>query len=222
MYLDTVTGDVYLLGSGSTGIAVGSLPAIGAAFQGGFYGGLISQSANGVATHALIIAPRATGESSTRACKTTNTATSGAASTFDGFANCEAAKDATHPVNQWARGLSIGGYSDWYVPAQFELEILFRRFKPDNSEGNTPGFGANAYAVPPTTANYSLSVPPTTSVTAFQAGNAECFESVNYGTSTQNAATTHVVQDWFYGPPDSLSKTFTQRVRAIRKVAVVP
>jgi hypothetical protein len=221
MYLDTVSGDVYVLGT-PTGIPLGSLPAIGASFQGGFYGGLISATANGVATHALIIAPKSTGESSSRACKTSNTASAGTASTFDGFANCEAAKDAAHPVNQWARGLSIGGYSDWYVPAQFELEILFRRFKPDNSEGNTPGFGANAYAVPPTTANYSVSVPPTTSVTAFQAGNAQAFESINYGTSTQNAATTHVIQDWYYGPPDSTSKTFAQQTRAIRKVAVVP
>ncbi len=219
LYLDQATGDVYLLGSG--GLSVGSLPAIGASFQGGFYGGLISATANGVATHALIIAPKATGHV-LRACKTTNTATAGTASTFDGYANSEAAKDATHPANQWARGLSIGGYSDWYIPAQFELEILFRRFKPDNSEGNTPGFGANAYAVPPTTANYSGSVPPATAVTAFQAGNAETFEAVNYGSSTQNAATTHVIQDWYYGPPDSTSKTFQQQVRAIRKVAVVP
>ncbi|WP_143593584.1 collagen-like protein [Synechococcus sp. 1G10] len=221
MYLDQATGDVYLLGSGPTGIPVGNLPAIGAAFQGGFYGGLISQSANGVATHALVIAPKATGHV-LRACKTTNTATAGTSSTFDGYANSEAAKDAAHPANQWARALSIGGYSDWYIPAQFELEILFRRFKPDNSEGNTPGFGANAYAVPPTTANYSGSVPPATAVTAFQAGNAEAFEAINYGSSTQDGATTHVIQDWFYGPPEPNSKTFQQQVRAIRKVAVLP
>ncbi len=221
MYLDQATGDVYLLGSGPTGIPVGDLPAIGVAFQGGYYGGLISQTANGVATHALIISPASTGQSS-RACKTANTATAGAASTFDGFANTEAAKDAAHPANQWARALSIGGYSDWYVPALYELEILYRRFKPDNSEGNTPGFGANAYAVPPTTADYSVSIPGTTTVTAFQSGNAEAFFSGTMGTSTQDSSTTHQAQDWFYGPWSPTSKTTALTVRAIRKIAVVP
>lgn len=221
VYLDQVTGDVYSLGTGPTGTPVANLPAIGAAYEGGFYGGLISQSGNGVATHALIIAPKSTGHV-LRACKTANTASAGTASTFDGFANCEAAKDATNPANQWARALTIGGFSDWYIPAIFELEILYRRFKPDNSEGNTEGFGANAYAVPATTSNYSMSVPPATAVTAFQAGNAQAFEAVNYGSSTQDASTTHVVQDWFYGSWGPIGKTFQQQVRAIRKIAVVP
>ena len=118
-------------------------------------------------------------------------------STFDGYANSEAAKDATHPANQWARGLSIGGYSDWYVPAELELEILFRRFKPDNSEGNTPGFGANAYAVPPTTANYSGSIPGTTTVTAFQAGNAAGFRVHNLRQLDAGRGHHLWIQDWY-------------------------
>jgi hypothetical protein len=200
---------------------VASLPAIGAAYEGGFYGGLISQSGNGVPTHALIIAPKATGQSS-RAIKTTNTATTGAGSTFDGLANSNAANDAGHPAAQWARALSIGGFTDWYVPALYELEILFRRFKPDNSEGNTPGFGANPYAVPPTTANYSVSVPPTTTVSAFVSGAAQAFFEGPNWSSTQDAATTAVSQDWYYGEWSSLSKTVSQTVRAIRRIPVLP
>ena len=147
LYLDQSNGDVYKLGAAPTGTPVASLPAIGAAYEGGYYGGLISQSMNGVATHALIIAPKATGQS-IRACKTTNTATTGASSTFDGWANSNAANDAAHPATQWARGLTIATFSDWYIPALFELEILYRRFKPDGSEGNVTTHGANPYAVP--------------------------------------------------------------------------
>jgi hypothetical protein len=218
LYLDLISGDVYELQAPS-GFPLANLPAIGAAFQGGFYGGLISQSANGVPTHALIIAPKSTGESS-RSCKTANTATSGAASSFDGFANGEAAKDAAHPANQWARGLSIGGYDDWYIPALYELEILFRRFKPDDSEGSTAGFGANAYAVPPTTANYSATVPGQTALVAFT--GAEAFPSASIGTSTQDGATTYIAQDWYYGEWGPVSKTSSLTVRAIRKIAVAP
>jgi len=208
-------------GPRGSGWFVGNLPAIGAAFQGGYYGGLISQAANGIASHALIIAPKATGESS-RACKSANTATAGTGSSFDGFANSEAAKDASHPANQWARALSIGGYDDWYIPALYELEILYRRFKPDNSEGNTPGFGANAYAVPPTSADYSGVIPAQSAVALFAIGGAQAFFAGEVGTSTQDSATTHQVQDWYYGNWDPLSKTTARTVRAIRKIAVVP
>ena len=221
LYLDLISGEVHQLQPPPAGFSIGDLPAIGAAFQGGFYGGLISQAANGIASHALIIAPKSAGENNL-ACKTANTASAGTGSSFDGFANSEAAKDAAHPANQWARALTIGGYDDWYIPALLELEILYRRFKPDNSEGSTPGFGANAYAVPPTSADYSGVIPPQTSVTAFQAGGAQEFFAGGIGTSTQDSATTHQVQDWYYGNWDPLSKTTAQTVRAIRKIAVVP
>jgi hypothetical protein len=221
LYLDLISGEVHQLQPPPAGFSIANLPAIGAAFQGGFYGGLISQAANGIASHALIIAPKATGESS-RACKTANTATAGTGSSFDGFANSEAAKDAAHPANQWARALSIGGYDDWYLPSLYELEILYRRFKPDNSEGNTPGFGANSYAVPPTSADYSGVIPAQSAVVAFQVGGAQEFFAGSIGTSTQDSATTHLVQDWYYGNWDPASKTTAQTVRAIRKIALVP
>ncbi|MCP9820041.1 collagen-like protein [Synechococcus sp. Cruz-9H2] len=219
MYLDTATGNVYKL-TVLSGYPIGSLPSIGAAFEGGIYGGLISQSANGVATHALIIAPKSTGMSS-KATKTSNTASSGSASMFDGYANSEASKDATHPANQWARALTIGGYTDWYVPALYELEILYRSFKPNSDEGNNDAYGTNPHAVPPTT-NYTLSVPGLTAFTPFVLGGAEAFFDGQMNTSTQNSATQVILQDWFYGNWEGNSKTFAQQTRAIRKVAVIP
>jgi hypothetical protein len=220
LYLDQSNGDVYKLGAAPTGTPVASLPAIGAAYEGGYYGGLISQSMNGVATHALIIAPKATGQS-IRACKTSNTATTGASSTFDGWANSNAANDAAHPATQWARGLTIATFSDWYIPALFELEILYRRFKPDGSEGNVTTHGANPYAVP-VSANYTFSAPAQTAFPLFVDGAAEAFFAGGMGTTTQDSATTHEVQDWFYGNWEPLGKTFPQTVRAIRKIPVIP
>ncbi len=220
LYLDQSNGDVYKLGAAPAGTPVASLPAIGAAYDGGYYGGLISQSMNGVATHALIIAPKASGQS-IRACKTTGTLTTGASSTFDGWANSNAANDAAHPATQWARGLSIATFSDWYIPALFELEILYRRFKPDGSEGNVTTHGANPYAVP-ASANYTLSSPAQTAFPLFAIGGAQEFLAGGMGTSTQDSATTHQVQDWFYGNWEPLGKTFPQTVRAIRKIPVIP
>jgi hypothetical protein len=219
LYLDQSNGDVYKLGAAPAGTPVASLPAIGAAYEGGYYGGLISQSMNGVATHALIIAPKASGQS-IRACKTTNTATTGASSTFDGWANSNAANDAAHPATQWARGLTIATFSDWYIPALFELEILYRRFKPDGSEGNVTTHGANPYAVP-ASANYTFSSPAQTAFPLFAIGGAQEFLAGGMGTSTQDSATTHQVQDWFYGNWEPLGKTFPQTVRAIRKIQAV-
>jgi hypothetical protein len=185
LYLDQSNGDVYKLNVAASGTPVASLPAIGAAYEGGYYGGLISQSMNGVATHALIIAPKATGQS-IRACKTTGTATTGASSTFDGWANSNAANDAAHPATQWARGLSIATFSDWYIPALFELEILYRRFKPDGSEGNVTTHGANPYAVP-ASANYTFSSPAQTAFPLFAIGGAQEFLAGGMGTSTRFA-----------------------------------
>ncbi|MFO7628439.1 MAG: hypothetical protein R6W06_02775, partial [Prochlorococcaceae cyanobacterium] len=150
-----------------------------------------------------------------------NTATTGTDSTYDGLANSNAANDASHPASQWARALTLGGYNDWYVPALYELEILYRRFKPDGSEGNDTGFGTNPYGVPPTT-NYLANTPTTTTVTAFVDGGAQALPANQIWTSTQNSASTGLVQDWFYGNWGSFTKTGESTARAIRRIAVRP
>jgi len=48
---------------------------------------------------------------------------------------------SSRPI-KWARGLTIAGFSDWYVRPLYELEILYRRFKPMTSdEGNMISLG---------------------------------------------------------------------------------
>jgi hypothetical protein len=231
LYLDLLTGTVYQLGP----IRVADLPAIGTSFQGGYYAGLISHTANGVATHALIISPKALGSALNLAWKSANTASSGTTSVFDGWANSEAMNDASHPAAQFCRTLTIGGYDDWYLPATQEWDILWRAFKPEATAAGTysgAGYGANPYAVP-AGGNYTDSNPALTSVLAFRAAGSETLRHFDesYGddpffhwTSTQAASGTAYLRMTFLGDQLAESKTIASatQVRAIRRIQVLP
>jgi hypothetical protein len=214
---------------------VADLPVIGTAFQGGYYAGLISHTANGVATHALIISPKAVGSALNLAWKTANTASSGTTSVFDGWANSEAMNNASHPAAQFCRTLNIGGYDDWYLPATQEWDVLYRSFKPEATIAGTysgAGYGANPYAVP-AGGNYSDSNPALTSVLAFRANGTETLKHFdeNYGddpffhwTSTQVANGTAYQRMTYLGDQFAQSKTIASatQVRAIRRIQVLP
>jgi len=157
------------------------LPEIGDAYQGGFFAGLISYAANSVATHGLIVAPAATGASGTGYTiatdlqwKTSNTLTSGTSSPFDGLANSNSMNNALHPAAQFCRSLSIGGYSDWYLPARYELDIAYENLKPTASTNSTV-WGINPYSVPESTVNRTSGDPAQTPLAAFQSGGSEAF-----------------------------------------------
>jgi hypothetical protein len=231
LYLDLLTGTVYQLGP----IRVADLPAIGTSFQGGYYAGLISHTANGVATHALIISPKALGSALNLAWKTANTSSSGTTSVFDGWANSEAMNNASHPAAQFCRTLNIGGYDDWYLPATQEWDVLYRSFKPEATIAGTysgAGYGANPYAVP-AGGNYTDSNPALTTALAFRANGAETLRHFdeNYGddpffhwTSTQVANGTAYQRMTYLGDQFAQSKTIASatQVRAIRRIQVLP
>ena len=208
--------------------AAAGLPAIGDSYQGGFFAGAISHTANGVATHLLIVAPAATGATGTgytlttmKQWKTSLTTTAGTASTFDGAANSANMNNANHPAGQFCEGLSIGGYSDWYLPALYELDIAYYNLKPTTDSNNT-SYGINAYSVPKRTANYTAGSPAQTSIAAFQSGGAEAFIA-NPGlhwTSTEISSADGWLIFMDAGRQFSSDKQDSQRVRAFRKVAV--
>ena len=87
---------------------------IGEPFGGGYFAGYISHTADGNPTHALIVAPRATGATGSSytlttmlAWKTTNTTTAGTGSSFDGAANTAAMVTAginIHPAANFCVG----------------------------------------------------------------------------------------------------------------------
>jgi hypothetical protein len=207
------------------------VPNIGDAFLGGFFAGYISHTANGVATHALIVAPRATGASGSSytlttqyAWKTTSSTTAGTTSTFDGRANTDAmitAGIALHPAAQFCTGLSIGGFTDWYLPSRLELEIAYTNLKPTTA-ANSTSYGINAYSVPAQAANYTTSVPPITSVAAFQSTGAEPFVVGAHWSSTESTSSNGFYMGFGDGAQLTIAKTSTSgmRTRAFRRVPV--
>jgi hypothetical protein len=120
---------------------------VGEAYGGGFFAGYISHTADGNPTHALIVAPRATGAtgsgytlSTNLQWKTANTTTAGTTSDFDGAANTAAmvtAGIADHPAAEFCVNLSIGGHTDWYLPARYELDIAYFNLKPGTQVNDT-------------------------------------------------------------------------------------
>lgn len=207
--------------AGNQGIV---LPAIGAAFEGGFFAGTISHTANGVATHALIVAPAATGASGTGYTITTNlqwqtsASTTGATSPFDGAANT--ALITSSPAANFCTGLSIGGYTDWYLPARYELDIAYENLKPTTASNNT-SWGINPYSVPERTVNRTAGAPAQTSVAAFQSGGAEAFVAAIHWSSTEFSSTDAWRLFFSSGLQGDDSKDYSfPRVRAFRKLAL--
>jgi hypothetical protein len=160
--------------------------------EGGFFAGEIQVSGT---SYNLIVAPKATGENSSVAYKTSPTADSPSATAQNieyGKLATDAFNDAAHPAFQWAKGLSIGGFTDWYIPAQNELAILY------------------------------LNLNPSKAVTGFQTGGSEAFASAFYWSSSETPTNTGgaIIQNPVTGTQgDAGSKTLSLYARAIRRVA---
>ena len=198
---------------------IATVPAIGSAFQGGYYAGQISTAGNGVADFYLVVAPKSSGENSSKEWKTSNTSTIGTSSVIDGPTNSSNMNDASHPAAQFCEGLSIGGYSDWYMPAKNELEVCYYNLKPTTAS-NTTSSGTNTNAVPSRGGNYTVSVPAQTSATDFQTGNSERFAAGFYWSSTEYSATGAWYQSFSNGYQGNATKVISDRVRAVRRVPV--
>jgi hypothetical protein len=204
---------------------------IGLPVEGGYFAGLISHTADGNPTHALIVAPAATGATGTGytlttmlAWKTAGTLTTGTGSEFDGAANTAAmvtAGIADHPAAEFCVNLSIGGFTDWYLPARWELEIAYFHLKPADT-GNNTSWGDNPYSVPRRDSKYTADDPPQTSITAFQSTQSEAFVANNHWSSTETNADNAWTLNLNFGFQTNLvTKTVSNRsVRAFRQIAL--
>jgi hypothetical protein len=195
-----------------------SYPAIGTPFEGGFFAGVF-QLDDGTRC-GLIVAPKAEGEHPDHGWIDDYKAVPGAQSSNDGLANTIAMAEAGSGLAQWARDIRIGGFKDWYLPSQEELEILYRNLKPTTRENYCYArSGINLAAVPPTRP-YRPADPVQTSAEAFREGGSEAFDDIWYWSSSQHAADSDCA--WFQhfasgGQDDGL--TYGKlRARAVRRV----
>lgn len=211
-------------------------PAIGDAYQGGFYAGLFSVNGNGVATHRLVVASKSVGEF--YGSWSASLSTSNGTSEFNGASNTAAMVAISSPLATSCSNLVAGGYDDWYMPSRKEMEQLYFYFKPDTNQNNTQmPRGGNGYAVPQRS-NYTSSVPPRTPLSAWQAagdgsGGAQFFNRGTDGSSppfywdsTETASNKAIRREMRTGyyvggyPVFGSFKNYQGNARAIRKVAI--
>jgi hypothetical protein len=180
----------------------------------------LSTSSNGVPTHYLIVAPRATGQSADGTIFGPNRADP--TSLIDGPANT-ATLDATGnaPAAQFCAALTIGGFTDWYLPALYELGVLYFGLKPGTQNNNTSA-GINPNSVPERNAVYTAVGPPRQTVAAqFRNTNPEVFINDIYTSSSQSSNNNVWYVSFASGEQLAASKqSIFSRARAVRRIAL--
>jgi hypothetical protein len=203
---------------------IAPVPVVGSALGGGFFAGQISTAGNGIADYNLVIGPVASAQTTGVQWKTTLTSSGGTSSVIDGPTNSANMNSASHPAAQFCEGRTIGGFSDWYMPAKNELEVCYYNLKPTTT-ANITARGSNTNAVPSRGSNYTAGTPAQTSATSFRTGNSEAFASGAYWSSTQvTPPPGSNTQAWFQtfgnGNQYFYFVNYSRYVRAIRRVAV--
>jgi hypothetical protein len=209
---------------------------VGTPYGGGYVAGFISHTANGMPTHALIVAPRATGATGTGYPTSTSLASrlvsvnNIGSSVFDGILNTGQMITAgilNYPAAQFCVNLSIGGFTDWYLPSRDELDIAYFNLKPGTAGNSTStAFGAtagvNAYAVPQRLTQWTDLYPSQTSVQLFASGGSEAFSAVVHWSSSPYSSTDAWRPDFSNG--QNISPGFNGltgfAVRAFRRIAL--
>jgi hypothetical protein len=200
-----------------------------------------------MAKYRVIVAPKSSGENSSIAYKNANTAAPSATGTLtEGrkatLAMVAADTSTVYPAAHYCNNLSIGSYTDWYLPARDELELIWRNLKPatdnnyttaDRPTGATPNYQnlgslgdtANTHGLnnnsDPQGAAYTSTVPARTSVAAFQTGGAEAmayggqiyWSSTEYSTSFAWVQVSNSGAPGFQGPSDNRNTSYVRAVR---------
>ncbi len=199
---------------------------IGQAYGGGFYAGQISTTADGVATHYLIVAPKATGESFvTWGVYGTTT---GITSVINGPANTAslvalgASYEAAVFCNNLNSGSGLNDYTDWYLPAKNELEVLYYFLKPTTTANYTlSGSNANAVSPEPISTDYTSGSPAQTSAgIGFRTGETDAFAADHYFSSSEDNAGLAWRQRFAHGLQLGLNKDSSFYVRAVRRIPI--
>jgi hypothetical protein len=190
------------LGYGAESSASNSLqpiPAPGDSFGGGYYAGKILDAGT---TYALIIPSTASfSPASGIALSTTSNALPSATRTLtNGPAASASMNSSNYPAAYYCESLTLNGYTDWYLPARDELEIVYRNLKPSTAANATyarasTGFGGdgatmgtNANSIP-TQPGYTSSSPAQNiaKVNLTYTGTGAAAGNAYYWSSTENA-----------------------------------
>jgi len=208
--------------------------------DGGFFAGIINQGGD---KWAIIVAPKASGQSSTALrYKNTNDPAPAATQTLNNgpaatAAMVAAGNSTVYPAAHFCNNLTIGGFSDWYLPARDELELCYRNLKPTTQANNTSNRALSSITYPegddlsadtmgvnrnsePTGAAYTSGNPAQTSVSVFQTGNTEAFVDDRYWSSSEVSATGAWRQAFNDGSQPHSNKTSLTEVRAVRRVKI--
>lgn len=195
----------------------------------------------------IIVAPRAQGENAGVVWKTANTAgpiqtqtlTNGPLATSSMIALN--ADTVIYPLAKWildTNATGINGYSDWYIPARDELELIWRNLKPIinanlvgaratsaityNRDANISTLGqqgTNDNSIP-TGVAYTSDIPAQTSVVVFRAGGVEAMQNAVYWSSSEFSSTSAWGQYFSSSTPGHQgngNKGNSFRARAVRR-----
>jgi hypothetical protein len=166
-------------------------PAIGEAFEGGFFGGLYFPERRPTA---IIVSSKIEGDFSGVWLKNPKDVP-GATSLISGMANTVAMAKAGSPIAKKVLGLTIGGKDDWFIPAIDQQTVLRSTLFP--RAGITPA---------------------QTIAEAFQGGGEQALEQDIYWSSTQYAAAFAWLQRFTNGRQYYYVKGCEFRVRAVREI----
>ncbi len=217
-----------------------TVPSIGDAAWGGYMAGIIDTTRVGSIggtdpsqaglRYLLIVSPKSIEYTTGKRWKTTDDAGPNATKTlWDGLSATEAmfAAGPEYEAATYCRGLAFpaDGGSRWYLPAIYELELLYRNLKP-TTEPHYNASGANPASDPTGTAYVpgATTAPAQSLLAAFQQGGAQALEGVSspaYWSSSEYSAPvafTQAVGGTAAGAQFGNSKTYTgTRVRPVRR-----
>lgn len=200
-------------------------PVIGSAFGGGYYFG--KTNIDGL-LYWLVVADKSS-EVRTQ-LRTLDLSTAGTGSTYNGLANTQQmTPDTAYPAAAACRNyVDSSGNQDYYLASVYEMEMLYRAFKPTTGTNTTSqnSFNPNPYSLPvgPT---YTASIPAQTTVAIFiGAGTGKQTltndGTVRYWTSSQSTADATLNFSWRMDDAFSSgrSKTNNYCVRPIRRILI--
>lgn len=243
LYVEDVFANNTYTGNGTgqlveNGMLLGSgvdIP-IGTFIGGGYFGGWINQ---GGTTYGIIVSPKAQGQALLAWSSTGSGEPAGTITLNNGPVASAALNSASYPAGQFCENLDINGFTDWYLPARDELEVVYRNLKPstitnstatrlkatytypegDDGSSDTMGLNRNAAMVG---APYAAGSPVQTTATLFRSGGAQEIGGAGFSTTVYSSSNFNSAGAWAIGfgngSQDAVGKTGPATVRAIRRM----